>query len=79
MVLSLAGLFMAAFSLGGSWLVGVRNRPNLNEEILVPDWPITSHVTLITSSDWLFTSVGRLLVWVFVCEALPTINNGTHE
>ena len=27
-----------------------RNRPN--QEILIPDWLITSHVTLITSSDW---------------------------
>ena len=27
-----------------------------NKEILVPDWLITSHVTSITSSDWLFAS-----------------------
>eukprot|EP00116_Pleurobrachia_bachei_P017504 sb/3477766/ len=36
-----------------------RNRPN--QEILVPDWLITSHVTSITSSDWLFTCFGRFL------------------
>eukprot|EP00116_Pleurobrachia_bachei_P016257 sb/3476519/ len=30
-----------------------RNRPN--QELLVPDWLITSQVTQITSSDWLFT------------------------
>eukprot|EP00116_Pleurobrachia_bachei_P005833 sb/3466095/ len=28
-------------------------------EILVPDWLITSHVTSITSSDWLFTYFGQ--------------------
>eukprot|EP00116_Pleurobrachia_bachei_P014276 sb/3474538/ len=38
---------------------GIRNRPD--KEILVPDWLKTSHVTQITSSDWLFTCVGRLL------------------
>eukprot|EP00116_Pleurobrachia_bachei_P002153 sb/3462415/ len=43
---------------------GVWNRPN--QEILVPDWLITSHVTLITSSDWLFTSVERFLVCGFM-------------
>ena len=37
----------------------LRNRPNQN--LLVPDWLITSHVTQITSSDWLFTWFGRLL------------------
>eukprot|EP00116_Pleurobrachia_bachei_P009885 sb/3470147/ len=38
-------------------LVLGRNRPN--QEILVSDWLITSHVTSITSSDWFFTwSVG---------------------
>ena len=26
-----------------------------NQEILAPDWLITSHVTQITSSDWQFT------------------------
>ena len=31
-------------------------------EILVPDWRITSHVTQITSSDWLFTYFGRFLI-----------------
>ena len=32
--------------------------PNpLNQEILVLDWLITSHVTLIISSDWLFTCI----------------------
>ena len=35
-----------------SVLSRVRNRPN--QEILVPDW-------LITSSDWLFTYVSRFL------------------
>eukprot|EP00116_Pleurobrachia_bachei_P003760 sb/3464022/ len=39
--------------------VQIRNRPN--QEILAPDWLITSHVTLITSSDWLFTSFGLFL------------------
>eukprot|EP00116_Pleurobrachia_bachei_P006886 sb/3467148/ len=34
-------------------LPNTRNLPN--QEILVPDWLITSHVTLITSSDCLFT------------------------
>eukprot|EP00116_Pleurobrachia_bachei_P016605 sb/3476867/ len=29
--------------------------PSGSRKILVPDWLITSHVTLITSSDWLFT------------------------
>eukprot|EP00116_Pleurobrachia_bachei_P002328 sb/3462590/ len=33
------------------------NRPN--QEILVPDWLITSQVTKITSSDWLFNCFGR--------------------
>ena len=37
-----------------------RNRPN--QEILVPEWLITSHVTYITCSDWLFTWSGRLLI-----------------
>eukprot|EP00116_Pleurobrachia_bachei_P005857 sb/3466119/ len=41
-------------------LVFFRNRPN--QEILVTDWLITSHVTKITSSDWLFTCVGRFLL-----------------
>eukprot|EP00116_Pleurobrachia_bachei_P006530 sb/3466792/ len=36
------------------------NRPN--QKILVPDWLITSHVTKITTSDWLFTCVGRFLI-----------------
>eukprot|EP00116_Pleurobrachia_bachei_P004481 sb/3464743/ len=36
-----------------------RNRPN--QEILVPDWLITSHVTKITSYDWVFTCFGRFL------------------
>eukprot|EP00116_Pleurobrachia_bachei_P005976 sb/3466238/ len=40
-----------------------RNRPN--QELLVPDWLITSHVTQITSSDWLFTCFGRFLVDAF--------------
>ena len=40
----------------------VMNRPN--QEILILDWLITSHVTLITSSDWLFTCVGWFLVMV---------------
>lgn len=31
----------------------ILNRPI--SEILVPDWLITSHVTTITSSDWMFT------------------------
>eukprot|EP00116_Pleurobrachia_bachei_P016297 sb/3476559/ len=35
-------------------LIYLRNRPN--QEILVPDWLITSHVTLITSSDWFMTT-----------------------
>eukprot|EP00116_Pleurobrachia_bachei_P001186 sb/3461448/ len=35
--------------------LGVNNWRNINLEILVPDWLITSHVTQITSSDWLFT------------------------
>eukprot|EP00116_Pleurobrachia_bachei_P018564 sb/3478826/ len=36
------------------------------QEILVPDW-ITSHVTSITSSDWLFTCFSR-----FLCGNLGT-------
>eukprot|EP00116_Pleurobrachia_bachei_P002486 sb/3462748/ len=36
------------------------NRPN--QEILVPDWLITSRAPLITSSDWLFTYFGRFLM-----------------
>eukprot|EP00116_Pleurobrachia_bachei_P009198 sb/3469460/ len=31
------------------------------QEILVPDWLITTHVTSITSSDLLFTCLGRFL------------------
>ena len=27
----------------------------MGQEILAPDWSIASHVTLITSSGWLFT------------------------
>ena len=30
----------------------------MDQEILVPDWLITSHVTLITSSDWSFPPQG---------------------
>eukprot|EP00116_Pleurobrachia_bachei_P017353 sb/3477615/ len=41
------------------------NRPN--QEMLALDWLITSHVTSITSSDWLFTCFGR-----FLSGALPT-------
>eukprot|EP00116_Pleurobrachia_bachei_P016016 sb/3476278/ len=37
-----------------------RNRPN--QEMLVPEWLITSHVRIYCSSDWLFTCVGRFLV-----------------
>eukprot|EP00116_Pleurobrachia_bachei_P001554 sb/3461816/ len=37
-----------------------RNRPN--QEILVHDWLITSHVRIYCSTDWLFTCVGRFLV-----------------
>eukprot|EP00116_Pleurobrachia_bachei_P008546 sb/3468808/ len=33
-----------------------------NQEILVPDWLITSHLTEITGSDWLFTCFGRFLL-----------------
>ena len=33
------------------------NRPN--QEILVCDWLITSNVTQITGSDWLFTRFGQ--------------------
>eukprot|EP00116_Pleurobrachia_bachei_P015536 sb/3475798/ len=40
----------------------IRNRP-----ILVPDWLITSHVTLITSFDWLFTCFGRFLIHIESC------------
>eukprot|EP00116_Pleurobrachia_bachei_P016144 sb/3476406/ len=40
-----------------------RNRPD--QEILVPDWLITNHVTQITSSDWLFTCFGRFLNSLF--------------
>eukprot|EP00116_Pleurobrachia_bachei_P010450 sb/3470712/ len=36
------------------------NRPN--QEILVPDWLMNSHMTYMTSSDWLFTCVGRFLI-----------------
>eukprot|EP00116_Pleurobrachia_bachei_P003004 sb/3463266/ len=47
--------------------IDTRNRPN--QEILVPEWLITScsHVSSITSSDWLFTCFGR-----FLSGALPT-------
>ena len=38
----------------------IRNRPD--QEILIPGWLITSHVTLITSSYWLPTWFGRLLL-----------------
>ena len=34
---------------------------NQGREILVTDWLITSHVTSISSSDWLVTWSGRLL------------------
>ena len=46
--------------------VCVRIRPN--QEILVHDWLITSHVTLIASSDWLFNWSGRFPVCVCVRE-----------
>ena len=43
-----------------NWVVtSTRNRPD--KEILVPDWFITSHVSYITSSDWLFTWSGWFL------------------
>ena len=35
----------------------IRHRPN--QQILVLDWLITSHVTSITSSDWLLTHHSR--------------------
>ena len=46
-----------------------RNR----EEILVSDWRITSHVTQITGSDWLFTCVRRFkivtdVIYYFCCS-----------
>jgi hypothetical protein len=37
----------------------LENMNRMNQEILVPDWLLTSHVTLINSSDWLFTCFGR--------------------
>ena len=44
------------------YLLSLSHRNWLNQEILGPDWPITSHVTYITSSDWLFTCIGRFLL-----------------
>ena len=37
------------------WLQEILQPTGKNQEILVPDWLITSHVTQITSSDWLLT------------------------
>eukprot|EP00116_Pleurobrachia_bachei_P018401 sb/3478663/ len=43
---------------------------NAGTEILVPDWLITSHVTLITSSDWLFTIRCLAINHLFASSAL---------
>ena len=39
----------------GAIQVIARNRPD--QEILIPDWLITSHVTIITIYDWMFTTI----------------------
>ena len=44
--------------------VPVMKRPN--QELLLLDWLIASHVTYITSSNWLFTYVGRFPFGVFL-------------
>ena len=54
-----AGLMLPCSTLLHIELEHTKNRPN--QEILVPDWLITGHVTYITSSDWLFTKFGRFL------------------
>ena len=51
-LLGLPDLLDGAVKMAQDWVCGM-NRPN--QEILVPDWLITSHVTYITSSHWLFT------------------------
>eukprot|EP00116_Pleurobrachia_bachei_P017944 sb/3478206/ len=47
-------------------MIEIRNRPN--QEILVPNWLTTSHVTYITSSDCLLVSVGACSVGMFKCS-----------
>eukprot|EP00116_Pleurobrachia_bachei_P018418 sb/3478680/ len=56
-----------------------RNRPN--QEILVPHWLITSHVTSITSSDWSFTCFGRFLIitWDIVTIRASAIDQRQFE
>ena len=46
------GDMFVSFSSPMKYSIG-RNRPN--QEILLSDWLKTRHMTLITSSDWLFT------------------------
>ena len=47
-------------------------------EILVPDWLITSHVILITSSDWLFT-FQNMISELADLEALRDLNEELEE
>eukprot|EP00116_Pleurobrachia_bachei_P013519 sb/3473781/ len=53
-----------------------RNRPN--QDILVPGWLITSHVTSITSCDWLFTWSGRFF-WSPLPQSLLHGDQGDHS
>eukprot|EP00116_Pleurobrachia_bachei_P005510 sb/3465772/ len=50
--------------------------PNLKT---VPDWLITSHVTLITYSDWLFTCVGRFLLVIYIGAAVVHFFNAVED
>ena len=43
-----------------------------DEEILVPDWLIISHVTSITSSDWLFPCVDRFM-YPYLCFRIKVL------
>ena len=44
------------------------HEPRLNQEILVPEWLITSHMTEIAGSDRLFNWSGMLLVLPLICR-----------
>ena len=64
-------LFSKENNLTRKWVLTIRNPPY--QQILVPDWLITSHVTWITSSYWLFTWSYRLLLTMFspLASCLP--------
>ena len=47
---------------------GKKQDPIESGYILVPDWLITSHVTITTSSDWLFNWSCRLLLTIHICQ-----------